>query len=107
MYLSYFTYISRLSFNEDEKVNNKKQLGQGMTEYIIITALIAVAAIAAYSYFGQTLQQQVAGMASEMSGNSAKDHIKDAQTAAASAATNADKKTNLGNYDSSGNSAVK
>ena len=28
--------------------------GQGMTEYIIIVAMIAVAAIAVYQYFGQT-----------------------------------------------------
>jgi Flp pilus assembly pilin Flp len=33
----------------------KKQLGQGMTEYIIIVALIAVAAIGVYSAFGHTL----------------------------------------------------
>jgi len=30
----------------------RTQLGQGMTEYIIIVALIAVAAIGVYSYFG-------------------------------------------------------
>ncbi|MFT5047476.1 MAG: Flp pilus assembly pilin Flp, partial [Porticoccaceae bacterium] len=29
-----------------------KQLGQGMTEYIIIVALIAIAAIAVYGFFG-------------------------------------------------------
>ncbi len=42
-----------------------KQLGQGMTEYIIIVALIAIAAIAAYGFFGDTLRSQVGGMASE------------------------------------------
>ena len=30
------------------------QRGQGMTEYIIIVALMAVAAIAVYQYFGKT-----------------------------------------------------
>lgn len=44
-----------------------KQLGQGMTEYIIIVALIAIAAIAAYGFFGDTLRSQVGGMASELS----------------------------------------
>ena len=33
-----------------------KQLGQGMTEYIIIVALIAIAAIAVYSIFGDVVQ---------------------------------------------------
>jgi Flp pilus assembly pilin Flp len=32
-----------------------RQRGQGMTEYIIIVALIAVAAIAVYQFFGQTI----------------------------------------------------
>ncbi len=45
-----------------------KQYGQGMTEYIIIVALIAIAAIAAYGFFGDTLRSQVGGMAQELSG---------------------------------------
>jgi len=50
----------------------KKQLGQGMTEYIIIVALIAVAAIGAYSYFGEAVQHQVASLAQEISGENVK-----------------------------------
>lgn len=49
----------------------RRQLGQGMTEYIIIVALIAVAAIGVYSLFGQTIRSQVAGLAGEVSGNTA------------------------------------
>lgn len=45
-----------------------KQLGQGMTEYIIIVALIAITAIAAYGFFGDTLRSQLGGMAQELSG---------------------------------------
>jgi Flp pilus assembly pilin Flp len=41
-----------------------------MTEYIIIVALIAVAAIGVYSMFGQTIRGQVAGLAGEVAGNS-------------------------------------
>lgn len=48
--------------------NRFKQVGQGMTEYIIIVALIAIAAIAVYSLFGKTVKNQVAGMAQELSG---------------------------------------
>ena len=48
--------------------NQFKQLGQGMTEYIIIVALIAITAIAAYGFFGDTLRSQLGGMAQELSG---------------------------------------
>jgi Flp pilus assembly pilin Flp len=47
------------------------QRGQGMTEYIIITALIAIAAIAAVTFFGGTVRSQIGGMAKELSGQSA------------------------------------
>ena len=36
----------------------RNQLGQGMTEYLIVVALIAVAAIGVYGFFGQTLRSQ-------------------------------------------------
>jgi len=45
-----------------------KQLGQGMTEYIIIVALIAIAAIAVYSIFGETVRTQVGNMSKELGG---------------------------------------
>lgn len=64
-----------------------RQLGQGMTEYIIIVALIAIAAIAAYSFFGDTLRNQVGGMASEMAGQSGGTAVKDAGSSAAATAT--------------------
>jgi len=40
-----------------------QQRGQGMTEYIIIVALVAVAAIAVYQSFGQVIRAQTAAMA--------------------------------------------
>ena len=46
------------------------QRGQGMTEYIIIVALIAVAAIGAFKYFGQTVRTQAAVAANEIGGTS-------------------------------------
>ena len=48
-----------------------KQLGQGMTEYIIIVALVAVAAIAVYNMFGDTVRGQVGDMAAELGGGEA------------------------------------
>lgn len=45
-----------------------KQLGQGMTEYIIIVALIAIAAIAVYGFFGDTIRGQMGAMTAELAG---------------------------------------
>jgi Flp pilus assembly pilin Flp len=46
----------------------KKIRGQGMTEYIIIVALIAVAAIGVYNLFGSTVRNQTASMAAALGG---------------------------------------
>lgn len=48
-----------------------RQLGQGMTEYIIIVALIAISAIVVYNLFGSTVREQVGGMAAELGGGTA------------------------------------
>jgi len=85
---------------------NKKQLGQGMTEYIIIVALIAVSAIGVYSFFGKTIRNQVSAIASEVSGQDSGDKIQAAKDSADDAATNADKDYNLGNFDEGGNKAA-
>lgn len=66
-----------------------KQAGQGMTEYIIIVALIAVAAIAVSQLFGATIRNQIAGIAMEVSGKDGKAAITQAGTAAAKAETDA------------------
>ncbi|MFM0061217.1 pilus assembly protein [Paraburkholderia phytofirmans] len=76
-----------------------KQLGQGMTEYIIIVALIAVSAIGVYSLFGQTLRNQTAGLATEMSGQDAKGNISTAKENANNATTNSNKTKNMGTYN--------
>jgi len=53
--------------------------GQGMTEYIIIVALIAVAAIGTYSLFGKTVRSQSAGMAAALGGDSANAKLANAE----------------------------
>lgn len=63
----------------------RRQYGQGMTEYIIIVALIGVAAIAVYQFFGQTIRSQMSGIANEVAGQSAKPAIGAAKTAAGKA----------------------
>jgi len=75
-----------------------KQLGQGMTEYIVIVAMIAIAAIAVYQFFGQTVRSQTAGIAQELSGKSAATAISDSQSSADNAKTEGTTKKGLNAY---------
>jgi Flp pilus assembly pilin Flp len=75
-----------------------KQLGQGMTEYIIIVALIAIAAIAVYGFFGDTLRNQVGGMAQELAGADGSGSVQAAGQQAGKAASSASTEKTLGNY---------
>ncbi len=79
-------------------ITKLQQRGQGMTEYIVIVALIAVAAIAVYQFFGQTIRAQTSGIAQEVSGNSAKDAIKNAKDSADLAVTEGTTKKGLESY---------
>lgn len=76
-----------------------RQRGQGMTEYVIIVALIAVAAIGVYTLFGQTLRNQTAGLAMEMAGQDAQGAINAAQGNATAATANANRRKGLDNYN--------
>lgn len=80
-------------------LNKKKSLGQGMTEYIIIVGVIAVAAIGVFGYFGDVLEQQTAGMAAELSGGTAGANIAAAQVSSGQATTASANHKNLGNYN--------
>ena len=44
------------------------QLGQGMAEYIIVIALVAVAAIGVFTHLGGVIHQQSAAIAVELAG---------------------------------------
>jgi type IV pilus assembly protein PilA len=81
----------------------RAQRGQGMTEYIIIVALIAIAAIAVYQLFGNTVRSQTAAIANELAGNDGTAAKEEAQTAATTAATEANTRRNLDTY--TGNAA--
>lgn len=89
--------LTRISLNR----RPLRQAGQGMTEYIIIVILVAVAAIGVYMYFGQTVRQDVAGMAKEMAGQDSSAERTGAATAATGAAGETKEKT-LGTYDNPG-----
>lgn len=73
--------------------------GQGMTEYIVVVAVVAVAAIGVYSMLGQTIRNQTAGIAQEISGNDAGAALNAASSSAASARTQANVRKDLKNYN--------
>ena len=84
-------------------IRHKRQLGQGMTEYIIIVALVAVAAIGVYQFFGQVLRAQTAAIAKEIAGEDGSQQSRAASSAAESAAIQAapkSLKSFTGNSDS-------
>ncbi|MFP5419438.1 MAG: hypothetical protein ACLGHA_09825 [Gammaproteobacteria bacterium] len=74
------------------------QRGQGMTEYIIIVAMIAIAAIAVYQYFGSTVRNQTAAIAQELAGNDGTAAKTKAQTDATAGAAKAATKETLDTY---------
>ncbi len=80
-----------------------KQRGQGMSEYIIITALIAVAAIGVFASFGDVISNQTAAMAQEMSGNDGSAEVQAAGDNAETAAGYAAQEDSLSTYDSQNN----
>ncbi|MDR9433296.1 MAG: pilus assembly protein [Spiribacter sp.] len=75
------------------------QRGQGMSEYIIITALIAVAGIGIFSAFGDTISSQAAAMAREMAGQDGSDQIDQADDDSQRAADRSAEQTTLQNFD--------
>lgn len=73
--------------------HRRQQRGQGMTEYIIVVALVAIAAIAVYQLFGQVIRSQTAAMAKELAGEDGSEQSRAAQAAAESAAAQTASKT--------------
>ncbi|MEE2022994.1 MULTISPECIES: hypothetical protein [Alkalimonas] len=82
-------------------INNLRAKGQGITEYAIIVALVAVSALTAFSYFGGTQRNQVAGLSQEVAGQSSEAAISRARRDADRATIAAAKPGGMGHYDSS------
>ena len=74
-------------------VPRDRQSGQGMTEYIIVVALVAIAAIGVYQYLGQVLRAQTAAIAKELAGEDGAQQTRAAQTAAQAASAQSASKT--------------
>lgn len=62
-----------------------RERGQGMTEYIIIVALIAIAAIGIFGKFGDVVSNQMASTTQELAGQDGQQEITTAQAAATAA----------------------
>ncbi|WP_457577929.1 hypothetical protein [Desulfomarina sp.] len=80
-------------------IRNEK--GQGMTEYIIIVAVVALACVAAFSYFGKTVRNQTAAMSESLAGDTgaAGDAIGAAKDSADQAATEGGTDVTLKDYN--------
>lgn len=86
-----------------DRHGRRKSLGQGMTEYIVIVALVGVAAIGVYSFLGQSVRGATAGIALEISGQSAQQGIEVSRQASENAVNRARRNTSLGNYHEGNN----
>lgn len=73
--------------------------GQGMTEYIIIVALIAIAAIGVYTAFGKTVRGQMAVTAQTLAGKDAGDAREESNDGGEAAVEQAGRDVQLDNYD--------
>ena len=76
----------------------QRQAGQGMAEYIIIVALVAVAGLATWELVGSSIGQSAAGVASAIAGTNANDIRTQAQGSAEAASAKANEREDLGNY---------
>ncbi|AKJ31674.1 integral membrane protein [Caldimonas brevitalea] len=70
-----------------------------MTEYIVIVALIGIAAIAVYQLFGQTVRSQTAGIARELSGQDGAAALEAARNSADKAQESEVNERSLRNYN--------
>lgn len=88
-----------LSNHFQQRIEGRRlQRGQGMTEYIIIVALVAIAAIAVYSFFGKSVRGQMASITSQLAGSTGNTGYTQAQTARTNANKEATNQYALNNY---------
>lgn len=76
----------------------RKQRGQGMAEYIIIVALVAVAGIATWELVGSSIGQSAAAVAASIAGADGNNERSVAVGTANEAITTAAEVKNLSNY---------
>jgi Flp pilus assembly pilin Flp len=77
----------------------KSQRGQGMTEYIIIVALVAIGAIGVYKYFGQAVNATTAVAAQGLVGGTTSGSRTNATSAGNKATNNAQTANTMANFE--------
>jgi len=88
------------NLKKSQFVGKIRQRGQGMSEYLIIVALIAVAAIGVVGFMGDTVSNQMASMAMEISGEDGDNATATAVTQAQAAESNAATGKTMGTFAS-------
>ena len=64
------------------KTKMKRKEGQAMVEYIIIVAVVAIAALVIFGLFGDTIQKKLGGAVDELEGDSSgTSAVQDSKTA--------------------------
>lgn len=87
--------------NKFSNARRSKSRGQGMTEYVIIVALIAIAAIGVYAAFGNVIKGQTGAMAAELGGKTGAQAAGTAADQAQQANTRGEGVHNLGTFQES------
>jgi len=95
--------MARSTFSFRSISSRTKQLGQGMSEYLIIVAMIAIAAIGVVGAFGDVVEDQISGMAQELAGGDGGANETAAQTAADTTTAFSGNTNSLNNYASGNN----
>lgn len=72
--------------------------GQGLTEYAIILSLVAIAAIGATSFFGDSIKASFVALGSELTGGQKYDMVAKTATSLKKADTGVGTATTLKNY---------
>jgi Flp pilus assembly pilin Flp len=73
--------------------------GQGLTEYLIIVAIIAIACVGAASFFGDSVKANFLSLGSDLTGGEVVDRVAETSTSRAKAETDTNSQTTLRNYN--------
>lgn len=95
--------MHKISNKQNRNRGRSKARGQGMAEYIIIVALVAVAGLATWELVGSSIGQSAASVASSISGTDGTAERGAATQTAADASTQAQNTENLSNYAEANN----
>ena len=88
----------RIQKTHAPSIARRRVTGQGMTEYIIIVGLIAIAAVGAVSFFGTAVKSQFVSLSSELVGEDGTAATATVKGAIGGETTKAGTKSTLGTY---------